>query len=74
MSARCGCEGCDCEYTIAGLLRRLEMLAEQCLETVRDTRADTENPMAPCEHGLECACYEEGYQAGYETERRPMGA
>jgi hypothetical protein len=30
MNSRCGLEDCDCEYTIGGLLRRLEIVAEQC--------------------------------------------
>ncbi len=30
VTARCGLADCDCEYTIGGLLRRLEVIAEQC--------------------------------------------
>ena len=30
MNARCGLAECDCEYTIGGLLRRLEMIMESC--------------------------------------------
>ncbi len=30
MSARCGLENCDCEYTIGGLLRRLELIMGNC--------------------------------------------
>ena len=68
MNARCGLEDCDCDYTIGGLLRRLEMIAEQATATVERTRAEcTENLVAPCQHGLECPCY----QAGYDAERRP---
>lgn len=74
MHSRCGLEDCFCEYTIGGLLRRLEMIAEQATTTVKQLRAEAaciENPIAPCEHGLECPCYEDGYLAGYEAERRP---
>ncbi len=31
---------CDCEYTIGGLLRRLEMIAEQANLTVEQTREE----------------------------------
>ncbi len=74
MHSRCGCEGCDCEYTIGGLLRRLELIAEQATTTVRQVRAEAacvENLIAPCAHGLECPCYQDGHLAGYEVERRP---
>ena len=30
MNSRCGLEDCDCEYTIGGLLRRLELIMENC--------------------------------------------
>ncbi len=30
MNARCGLAECDCEYTIGGLLRRLELIAGNC--------------------------------------------
>lgn len=69
--SRCGLEDCDCEYTIGGLLRRLELIAEEATATVKQTRdACIDNLIAPCGHGLECPCY----QAGYEAERRPVGA
>ncbi|KKM83715.1 hypothetical protein LCGC14_1306420 [marine sediment metagenome] len=82
MNSRCGLEDCDCEYTIGGLLRRLEMIAEsctaglhpavdknevfreihrQCQETIQQTRAKCDDT---------CLCY----VAGYEAERRPIGA
>jgi len=68
MHSRCGLEDCSCEYTIGGLLRRLELIAEQANHTVARTRAVcVDNLIAPCEPGLECPCY----QAGYESERQP---
>ncbi len=30
MNSRCGLEDCDCEYTIGGLLRRLELIMGNC--------------------------------------------
>ena len=70
MNSRCGLEDCDCEFTIGGLLRRLEIIAGQANITVKQTRVD-EDLIAPCQHGLECPCYQDGHQAGYEAERRP---
>ena len=71
MNSRCGLEDCDCEYTIGGLLRRLELVAEMCTHTVEGIRsACTDNDVSLCHQSSECRCY----QAGYETERRPMGA
>ena len=89
MHSRCGLEDCFCEFTIGGLLRRLELIAENCTAglhpladkdrvfrhisysakyAVKQTRdACIENLIAPCGHGLECPCY----QAGYEAERQP---
>ena len=64
MNARCGSEDCDCEYTIGGLLRRLELIAQQALLTVSHTRSDG----ADCDDT--CICY----VAGSEAERRPLGA
>ena len=74
MNARCGLEDCDCEYTIGGLLRRLEMIAEQADLTVKQTRRYHEGdrctrPFHPCPD-----CVEIGRQEGYEAERRPLGA
>ncbi len=72
MKARCGLEDCDCEYTIGGLLRRLELISEQANLTVKQTRAEP----CPCGHiqsydcDTSCLCY----QAGHEAERRPPGA
>ena len=40
MKARCGLAKCDCEYTIGGLLRRLEIIAEQAKLTVKRTREE----------------------------------
>ena len=68
MNSRCGLEDCDCEYTIGGLLRRLEIIAEQAQVTVANTRAIC---LPECDKS--CACYQDGHQAGYEAERRPIG-
>ena len=87
MNARCGLEDCDCEYTIGGLLRRLEIVAEQCtagrhpavdkdavfLTIAHDVKVairQTRSTCAASGAGSECPCY----QAGYEAERRPVGA
>ena len=74
MNSRCGLEDCDCEYTIGGLLRRLELIAEQAKLTVEQTRKDPAparctRPIHPCPD-----CYDLGYQDGYEAGRRPIGA
>ena len=75
MNARCGLEDCDCEYTIGGLLRRLEIIAIEALATVRETRAELCNtvqcsrPIHPCPD-----CVEIGLQEGQEAERQPPGA
>ncbi len=37
MNARCGLAECDCEYTIGGLLRRLEMIVESCTAGLHPT-------------------------------------
>ena len=37
MNARCGLAECDCEYTIGGLLRRLEIIAEYCTAGLHPT-------------------------------------
>jgi hypothetical protein len=70
MNSRCGLEDCDCEYTIGGLLRRLEMIIEQADLTVKQTRAE------PCPRECDdtCPCFRNGIQEGYEYERRPPGA
>ncbi|KKK49774.1 hypothetical protein LCGC14_3131680, partial [marine sediment metagenome] len=64
-------EDCDCEYTIGGLLRRLEMMAEQgqaishtALATVKQTRRECDGT---CDDTCPC------YVAGYESERQPPG-
>jgi hypothetical protein len=72
MNSRCGLEDCDCEYTIGGLLRRLEIIAQEALTTVRWARGCSE----PCQCGhtqakecdSSCLCY----VAGSEAERRPL--
>ncbi len=82
MNARCGLEACDCEYTIGGLLRRLEIIVEQANLTIDQTRSplarrrSAYHPSAcPCgytqtmECGTSCLCY----VAGSEAERRPIG-
>ena len=73
MNARCGLAECDCEYTIGGLLRRLELISEQAQLTVKQTRKDPAparctRPIHPCPD-----CYDLGYQDGYEAERQPIG-
>jgi hypothetical protein len=76
MNSRCGLEDCDCEYTIGGLLRRLEVIAEESLATVKLTRdAHTDGPVGYVHDPDNCsddACL--CYVAGYEAERRPSGA
>ncbi len=37
LNARCGLAECDCEYTIGGLLRRLEIIAEYCTAGLHPT-------------------------------------
>ncbi|KKL05814.1 hypothetical protein LCGC14_2602260 [marine sediment metagenome] len=72
MNSRCGLEDCDCEYTIGGLLRRLELIAEEALNTVIHTRQEAE-ALTDCHAGLcgtGCPCYQDGRQDGYETERQ----
>ena len=71
MNSRCGLEDCDCEYTIGGLLRRLEIIAEQAQVTVKETRVKT----CPCRHtqSYECDSTCLCYVAGYEAERQPPG-
>lgn len=72
MNSRCGLEDCSCEYTIGGLLRRLELIAEQADLTVKQTRSGcTDSRSSRCQQGSECWCYQDGHQAGYEAERRP---
>ena len=92
MNSRCGLADCDCEYTIGGLLRRLELVAKQCTAGlhpavdknavfraiswhVKRTVAQTRGA---CNEGVielsDCACYQDGYQAGCEAERWPPGA
>ena len=60
MNARCGLAGCDCEYTIGGLLRRLELIAEMANHTVKQTRDERLDPAC----GNTCddtgRCYQEG--------------
>jgi hypothetical protein len=80
MNARCGLEDCDCEYTIGGLLRRLELIAANCTAGLhpsidkdaalryiaREAKATIKQTRADhCDDS--CACY----VAGYESERRP---
>ena len=59
MNARCGLEKCDCEFVIGGLLRRLELIAEQATLTVKQHHRECDDDSCPC------------YVAGYESERRP---
>ena len=82
MNSRCGLENCDCEYTIGGLLRRLERIAESCTAGLhpavdkdevfraiaRDAKATVrETRDDPCDDTCPCR------QEGYEAERRPIG-
>ena len=39
MNSRCGLEECDCEYTIGGLLRRLELIMENCTAGLHPSQA-----------------------------------
>ena len=81
MNSRCGLEDCDCEYTIGGLLRRLEMIMERCRDGLYVTNKDqvfrmihqqaqntVEQTHLRCDDTCPC------YVAGYEAERRPVGA
>ncbi len=78
MNSRCGLEDCDCEYTIGGLLRRLEMIMESCRDGLYVTDKDAvfraihlqaqltvEQTRLQCD--TSCLCY----VAGYEDERQP---
>jgi hypothetical protein len=71
MNSRCGLEDCDCEYTIGGLLRRLELIIEQ-VELAKLTVIQTRK--APPATEVVCPCYDDGRQEGYEAERPPVGA
>ncbi len=86
MNARCGLEDCDCEYTIGGLLRRLELIMGNCIVGLHLSQAprgkDTVFRMIHRSASItvdqtrkdhcdtSCLCY----VAGYEAERRPPGA
>ena len=84
MNARCGLEDCDCEYTIGGLLRRLEMVVEQCTAGLHPlankdgtfrfiswtVKRTVVQTRSECPAGLDCPCYQDGSVA----ERRPVGA
>ena len=82
MNSRCGLEDCDCEYTIGGLLRRLELVAEQCTaglhpsvdkdEVFRAISWAANRTIRQTQRECDdtCACH----VAGYEAERRPPGA
>ena len=80
MNSRCGLEDCDCEYTIGGLLRRLEIIMEGChtglyvtdkddifREIHRQCQETIQQTRLRCDAA--CLCY----VAGYEAERRPTG-
>ena len=67
MNARCGLEDCDCEYTIGGLLRRLEIVEEQCTAIAREAKRTVEQTrvrmapggkpyVRPLYHPLICPC------------------
>ena len=81
MNSRRGLEGCDCEYTIGGLLRRLEIIMESChkglyatdgagvfREIYRQCQETIQQTRLRCDDT--CLCY----VAGSEAERRPPGA
>jgi hypothetical protein len=88
MNSRCGLEDCDCEYTIGGLLRRLEIVAEKCtagreaigvtknrvfLEIAQDVKATVRQTRGICDAACEgSSC--PCYVAGSEAERRPASA
>ncbi|KKM83070.1 hypothetical protein LCGC14_1313230 [marine sediment metagenome] len=88
MNSRCGLKDCDCEYTIGGLLRRLELIATEALATVKETRVRMTPGGKPfvrtlyhpliCPRGntqaVECDDTCPCYVAGSEAERRPPGA
>jgi len=83
MTSRCGLAECDCEYTIGGLLRRLEIIMENCTAGLHPAvdkdmvfraiawsaeRTIEQTRKDHCD--TSCLCY----VAGYEAERRPPGA
>ena len=82
MNARCGLEDCDCEYTIGGLLRRLELIVEKCTaglhpcvdkdEVFRSISWSAKHTVNQTRSGCDdtCPCF----VAGCEAERRPLGA
>ena len=74
MNERCGLDACDCEYTIGGLLRRLEIIAIEALATVRETRAELCNTVQCSQPIHPCPGYDEGLEEGQEAERQPPGA
>ena len=88
MNARCGLEACDCEYTIGGLLRRLELISERALRgltkpiglygtTSKEAELRAVSRMAlasACQVRAECVDTCLCYVAGCEAERRPPGA
>ena len=63
MNSRCGLADCDCGYMIEQLDGALRRLQDRFNELWREQCANTV-------HGPDCPCY----QAGYEAERRPVGA
>ena len=83
MTARCGLEDCDCEYTIGGLLRRLELIAENCTAGLHPTAnkdavfhaiaSSAWRTVKQTRHDHDCDSSCSCYQAGYEAERQPPG-
>lgn len=76
MNARCGLEDCDCEYTIGGLVRRLELISEEALNTVKHTRQEAE-ALSDCHKelcGTVCPCYLDGHNVaeGIAEDRQPQ--
>ena len=82
MNARCGLEACDCEYTIGGLLRRLEIIIGNCGaglhpladkdEVFRFIARTAKRTVHQTRNTCDTSCL--GYVAGSEAERQPPGA
>ncbi|KKL10453.1 hypothetical protein LCGC14_2555680 [marine sediment metagenome] len=85
MNARCELENCGCEYTIGGLLRRLELIMENCTAGLHPSQSPRDKDevfrmisrsarltvaQTRKDHcDTSCLCY----VAGSEAERRPIG-
>ena len=71
MNARCGLADCNCEYTIGGLLRRLEMLLE-ALEELTPSDWSLNDPMS-LKYGKAHDAAQQG-KLTVEQTRTPYGA